>query len=93
MKTKQSLLALVVLVLAVLACQSPIPATVQPTVEVQAVPTIVPSTSDTSVLNPSAQQDSLVALYDNVSAGTVAILTDLGSGSGFVYDGKGRTSM
>ena len=89
MKTKQSILALVVLVLAVLACQSPIPATVQPTVEVQAVPTIVPSTSDTSVLNPSAQQDSLVALYDNVSAGTVAILTDLGSGSGFVYDGKG----
>lgn len=79
-----------VLVLAVLACQSPIPATVQPTVEVQPVPTIVPSTSDTSVLNPSAQQDSLVALYDNVSAGTVAILTDLGSGSGFVYDGKGN---
>ena len=90
MKTKQSILALVVLVLAVLACQSPIPAAVQPTVEVQPVPTIVPSTSDTSVLNPSAQQDSLVALYDNVSAGTVAILTDLGSGSGFVYDGKGN---
>ncbi|MFN8384728.1 MAG: trypsin-like peptidase domain-containing protein [Anaerolineales bacterium] len=89
MKTKQSILALAVLVLAVLACQSPIPAAVQPTVEVQSVPTIVPSTSDTSVLNPSAQQDSLVALYDNVSAGTVAILTDLGSGSGFVYDGKG----
>jgi 2-alkenal reductase len=88
MKTKQSILALVVLVLAVLACQSPIPAAVQPTVEVQPVATISPS--DTTVINPAAQQDNLVALYDGVSAGTVAILTDLGSGSGFVYDGEGH---
>ncbi len=88
MKTKQSILALVVLILAAIACQSPIPAAVQPTVEVQPVPTI--SSSDANVVNPSAQQDNLVAIYDNVSAGTVAILTDLGSGSGFVYDGNGN---
>ncbi len=88
MKTKQSVLALVVLVLAVLACQSQLPAAVQPTGEVQPVATISPS--DTSVINPVAQQDNLVALYDGVSAGTVAILTDLGSGSGFVYDGDGH---
>ena len=88
MKTKQSVFALVVLVLAVLACQGTLPAAVQPTGEVQPVATISPS--DTSVINPSAQQESLVALYDNVSAGTVAILTDLGSGSGFVYDGEGH---
>ena len=88
MKIKQSVLALVVLLLAVLACQSPIPAAVQPTVEVQPVATISPS--DTTVSNPAAQQDSLVAIYDGVSAGTVAILTDIGSGSGFVYDSEGH---
>jgi S1-C subfamily serine protease len=88
MKIKQSVLALVVLALAALACQSPIPAATQPVSEVQPVATISPS--DTAVINPSAQQESLVTLYDNVSAGTVAILTDQGSGSGFVYDGQGH---
>jgi len=88
MKTKQGILALVVLILAALACQSPLPGAAQPAVDVQTVPTV--SSSNTNVTNPSAQQDNLVAIYDNVSAGTVAILTDLGSGSGFVYDGKGN---
>ncbi len=88
MKTRQAFLALAVLILAALACQSPLPGAAQPSVEVQPIPTI--SSSDANVINPSAQQDSLVALYDNVSAGTVAILTDLGSGSGFVYDGEGH---
>lgn len=88
MKTKYSILALVVLVLAALACQSTMPAAVQPTGAVQPVATLLPS--DATVINPSAQQESLVALYDNVSAGTIAILTDLGSGSGFVYDGQGH---
>ncbi len=88
MKTRQAFLALAVLILAALACQSPLPGAAQPTVEVQPIPTI--SSSDANVINPSAQQDSLVALYDNVSEGTVAILTDLGSGSGFVYDGEGH---
>ncbi len=88
MKTKKIILALAVLVLAALACQSTLPSAAQPTGEVQPVATISPS--DTSVINPAAQQESLVALYDNVSAGTVAILTDIGSGSGFVYDGDGH---
>ncbi|MEK6752902.1 MAG: trypsin-like peptidase domain-containing protein [Chloroflexota bacterium] len=88
MKIKRSILAFMVLVLAALACQNPIPAAVQPTVVVQSIPTI--SSADANVVNPASQQESLVALYENVSAGTVAILTDLGSGSGFVYDGQGH---
>ncbi len=89
MKIKQGVLAFLVLALAVLACQTPIAATQPPTPVVEVVPTI--SSSETNIIvNSSAQQESLVALYDNVSAGTVAILTDLGSGSGFVYDGEGH---
>lgn len=89
MKIKRSILAFMVLVLAALACQIPIPAVQQPTTAVQPVPTLA-APADTNVASPSSQQESLVALYDNVSAGTVAILTDQGSGSGFVYDGDGR---
>jgi 2-alkenal reductase len=44
---------------------------------------------NTNAANPASQQDGLVALYENVSPGTVAILTDQGQGSGFVYDAKG----
>ncbi|MBE0671589.1 MAG: trypsin-like peptidase domain-containing protein [Anaerolineales bacterium] len=88
MKTKRSILALMILVLAALACRTPLTATQQPPAVIQPVSTISPP--DSGVINPSAQQESLVALYDNVSAGTVAILTDLGSGSGFVYDGQGH---
>lgn len=88
MKTKRSMIAFLVLALAALACQTPLTGTQQPPIVVLPVSTISPS--DTGVVNPSAQQESLVALYDNVSAGTVAILTDLGSGSGFVYDGQGH---
>ena len=32
----------------------------------------------------------MVALFENVSPGTVAIITDVGQGSGFVYDGNGH---
>ena len=39
--------------------------------------------------NPAAQE-GLVALYENVSPGTVAIFTDSGQGSGFVYDDRGH---
>ncbi|MBL8102246.1 MAG: trypsin-like peptidase domain-containing protein [Anaerolineales bacterium] len=88
MKTKRSILALMILALAALACRTPLTATQQPPAVILPVSTISPS--DSGVVNPSAQQESLVALYDNVSAGTVAILTDLGSGSGFVYDGQGH---
>lgn len=89
MKIKRSMIAFMVLVLAALACQIPIPAAQQPTTAVQPVPTLA-APADTNVASPSSQQESLVALYDNVSAGTVAILTDQGSGSGFVYNGDGH---
>ncbi|MBI5822802.1 MAG: trypsin-like peptidase domain-containing protein [Chloroflexi bacterium] len=87
MKIKRSILAFMVLTLAALACLSPIPAAQPPAV--QPVPTLA-APAVANVANPSSQQESLVALYENVSAGTVAILTDLGSGSGFVYDGQGH---
>lgn len=89
MKIKRSILAFMVLILAMLACQNPIPAVQEPAVPVQPIPTLS-APADTNVVNPSSQQESLVALYDNVSAGTVAILTDQGSGSGFVYDSDGH---
>jgi len=88
MKTKRSILAFMALALAAMACQTPLTGTEQQPVAILPVATISPS--DAGVVNPSAQQESLVTLYDNVSAGTVAILTDQGSGSGFVYDGQGH---
>ncbi len=45
---------------------------------------------DSNAVNPAAEQDGLVALFENVSPGTVAIITDQGQGSGFVYDGQGH---
>ena len=89
MKTKKSVTALVVLVLAMLACQSPA-FTYQglPTAVVAEAPHIAPV--DSIVINPAAQQERLVALYEHASVGTVAIITDQGQGSGFVYDKEGH---
>jgi S1-C subfamily serine protease len=88
MKTKQSVLALVVLVLAMIACQTPVLQNPQTAPAVVPLPTIsAPINANTS--NPATQQDGLVTLFENVSPGTVAILTDQGQGSGFVYDGQG----
>ncbi|MEW6239602.1 MAG: trypsin-like peptidase domain-containing protein [Chloroflexota bacterium] len=90
MRLKLSL-ALTVLVFAALACQvgdnvAPSAATA-PTTEVQAP--ILPEAG--SVVE---DQDALVALFENVSPGVVAIKTvgeQAGSlGSGFVYDDQGR---
>ncbi len=85
MKTKQSVLASAVLVLAMLACQAPAlqsqPAAAQPVIPVVPI--------DSNAANPASEQSGLVALFENVSPGTVAILTDQGQGSGFVYDGQG----
>jgi S1-C subfamily serine protease len=87
MKTKRSVLALVVLIIAMLACQSLSPSAQQPPVAVIPVQPIAPINSNAA--NPVAEQDGLVTLYENVSPGTVAILTDQGQGSGFVYDANG----
>lgn len=91
MKTKRILLAFLILILASLACQTPFMPTSESAnpSDVQVLPTISPA--DPNIVNPATgQQESLVALYENVSRGTVAILTDVGSGSGFVYDSKGH---
>ncbi len=88
MKTKQSILALVVLGFAALACQTLPLQTPQPISEAEPVLPIAPI--DSNSVNPAAQQDGLVALFENVSPGTVAIFTDQGQGSGFVYDGQGH---
>lgn len=88
MKTKQSILASMVLVLAMLACQSPLQQPQPPVAVVEPVIPVVPI--DVNTTDTAAEQEGLVALFENVSPGTVAILTDQGQGSGFVYDGQGH---
>ncbi len=88
MKTKRSLLALAVLVLAVIACQSMSLQPQQPALTSQPVVPVAPLNLNT--VNPVVEQEGLVALYESVSPGTVAIVTDQGQGSGFVYDAQGN---
>jgi 2-alkenal reductase len=93
MKTKQSLLALTVLALAMLACQGFVrPARQQqPTPVVEPVQPVAPAApANANAVNPATQQEQLVMLYQNVNPGTVAIFTDTGQGSGFVYDAQGH---
>jgi len=86
MKTKKSILALVVLVFAALACQSASLQPLQPVSE----PVVEVAPINSNAVNPVAEQDGLVTLFERVSPGTVAIITDQGQGSGFVYDGQGN---
>ena len=88
MKIKQGIWALMVLVLAMLACQTSSLQSQQPVSAAEPVLPIVPIDSNT--VDSAAQQEGLVALFENVSPGTVAIITDQGQGSGFVYDGQGH---
>ena len=88
MKTKQSILAFTVLIAAMLACQSLPLSNQQPASVAESVQAIAPIISNAE--NPASQSGGLVALYENVSPGTVAIITDQGQGSGFVYDGQGH---
>lgn len=91
MKTKRIVFAFLILVLASMACQTTLPELNQPANDsdtAQVLPTVVPENIEST--NPSTQQETLVKLYENVSRGTVAIFTDVGSGSGFVFDGNGH---
>lgn len=88
MKTK-IYFAITVLMLATLACRTAL----RPNTQVEdstseTLPTFIPENIENT--NPAGQQETLVSLYENVSRGTVAILTDISSGSGFVYDGDGH---
>ena len=88
MKTKRSILALAVLVIAVIACQS---MSLQPQQPASGNAPVVPvATLNLNTVSPAVAQEGLVALYESVSPGTVAIITDQGQGSGFVYDGQGN---
>jgi 2-alkenal reductase len=88
MKTKRSILALVVLAVAMLACQATALQPQQPAAVSEPVLPVAPIESN--AVNPAAEQEGLVALYENVSPGAVAIITDQGQGSGFVYDAQGH---
>lgn len=87
---------LAVLMLAMFACQMPSflpqgnaqdePA--NPAIESNTVPTVIPA--DVETINPTSNQEALVALYENVSPGSVAIFTESGQGSGFVFDDQGH---
>ena len=89
MKTGKIGLAFAALALATLACQSVglQSAVQQPT---PVVPVVAVAPIQSNAVNPASEQEGLVALYQNVSPGTVAIITDTGQGSGFVYDGQGN---
>ncbi|MBI3161745.1 MAG: trypsin-like peptidase domain-containing protein, partial [Chloroflexi bacterium] len=89
MKTKRNIAAFMALALAALACQMPSLRSAQPVVlEPAQVTPIAPI--DTNAANPVVEEGGLVALFENVSPGTVAIITDQGQGSGFVYDAQGH---
>jgi len=63
------------------------------TPEIPAIPTLLPSLQldeKYDSINPGEKQDLLVAVYEAVSPGVVAILTDQGQGSGLVFDGQGH---
>ena len=87
MKKNRSMPAVVILAVATLACQSLSLSSQQPLSAAAPVQPVAPINSN--AVSPIAQQEGLVTLYENVSPGTVAILTDQGQGSGFVYDAQG----
>jgi 2-alkenal reductase len=92
---KKTLVLFLSLAFAALACQTPsFTATeiAQPSdgnATVETIPTVVPP-ANIDTANPAAAQDVLVSLFENVSPGTVAIFTETGQGSGFVYDSQGH---
>ncbi len=85
---KRVFLALSVLTIAILACNQTLPSAPTqppPAVQVQTNPPI-----NSVIVNPADQQNTLVALYASVIPGVVAIRTDTGLGSGFVFDADGH---
>jgi len=85
---KRIYLALSVLMITTLACQvTGLTPLAQPTPETQ-VQVAPPVQVDSSKLHP--QDGSLEALYQSVIPGVVAIITDQGEGSGFVFDNEGH---
>lgn len=79
--------ALLILTLAALACQLPGVTPLSPPTPVAQVQTAPPVQVQPDTTVP--MDGSLEALYKNVIPGVVAIQTDTGLGSGFVYDDSG----
>ncbi|GAB4540629.1 MAG: trypsin-like peptidase domain-containing protein [Anaerolineales bacterium] len=88
MKFRNFIIAISILTLSALACQSlTLPAQPATSAGVPApVATLPPVVAD----EPLTDQERLVALYEAVNPGVVAIFTDQGQGSGFVYDAQGN---
>ncbi|HXF84402.1 MAG TPA: trypsin-like peptidase domain-containing protein [Anaerolineales bacterium] len=85
---KRMISAWVILTLAVLACQMPsLTPLSQPT---EAPPTQALPPALSASANPLPEEGTLPALYQRVLPGVVSIRTDIGEGSGFVYDDKGH---
>src|SRR5688500_9974456 len=89
-KMKRTLLAISILMISMLACQmtglTPLAQpTQEPQVQVQTAPPILTNPDDTLL-----EDGSLSALYELVLPGVVSIGTDLGQGSGFVFDSEGH---
>ncbi len=80
--------ALLILTLAALACQLPGLSPLAPPESDSLIPA-VPSPQAVTA-NPVLLDGSLISLYERVIPGVVAIRTNLGQGSGFVYDSKGH---
>ena len=85
---KRVLPAVLILTLAMLACQvtglSPL-STPAPDSQPSVVATVQPSTA-----NPAMADGALISLYKQVIPGVVSVLTDTGEGSGFVFDTDGH---
>ncbi len=90
MKRKKSLIALIVIVLASLACQYSGNVNIPEVPGVPSIPTLPQSGQNSTSASPAGEEDVLVSLYEQVSPGTVAIQTDQGQGSGFIFDGQGH---
>jgi len=89
MTIKRISVVLVVLTLAIIACQTPTftPA-LPPTANSVPVPNNQPAPLTAG--DPVEQQAILVELYERVSPSIVAVQTSSGLGSGFVFDGQGH---
>ena len=87
---KRTLLLISILMISMLACQmtglTPLSQPTQaPQVQVQTAPPILTNPDD-----PLLEDGSLSSLYELVLPGVVSISTDLGQGSGFVFDSEGH---
>ena len=87
---KRSLIPISILMISMLACQltglTPLSQpTREPQVQVQTVPPILTNPDDTLL-----EDGSLSSLYELVLPGVVSVGTDIGQGSGFIFDSAGH---